>query len=282
MRAAPWKMQLVWNRPLWAVCAVVLSCASLVASSSVDTFLEAAKAHMAAQQYTEALDAYSRAIALDPTNYLTYYKRATVQFAMGRSKTALEDLDEVIRLRPEFSQALLQRANYYFRSGRFDLARADFQKAGTPEAQEKIHQVDTVENHIAVGRSSLAHQNFSGANHVLGLAVELCPSYDKLRILRAQASIGLGDLMSAIGDLSRATKLNPDNADAHYTMSTLYFTRGEPTEALKAVRDCLKIDADHPQCNPYYKKLKRFEKLLLDGESKLAAGDGLGAIDKLS
>ena len=40
----------------------------------------------------------------DPDNFLTYFKRATVFLAMGRSKSALPDLERVLELRPDFFQ----------------------------------------------------------------------------------------------------------------------------------------------------------------------------------
>ena len=40
----------------------------------------------------------------DPDNFLTYFKRATVFLAMGRSKSALPDLDRVLEIRPDFFQ----------------------------------------------------------------------------------------------------------------------------------------------------------------------------------
>ena len=39
----------------------------------------------------------------DPNNYMTYYRRATVYLAMGKSKSALPDLDKVIELKPDFT-----------------------------------------------------------------------------------------------------------------------------------------------------------------------------------
>ena len=38
----------------------------------------------------------------DPDNYLTYFRRATVYMAMGKSKSALPDLDKIIEIRPDF------------------------------------------------------------------------------------------------------------------------------------------------------------------------------------
>lgn len=39
----------------------------------------------------------------DPNNYLTYFRRATVYLAMGKSKSALPDLDKVVELKPDFN-----------------------------------------------------------------------------------------------------------------------------------------------------------------------------------
>ena len=39
----------------------------------------------------------------DPDNYLTYFKRATVLLALGKSRAALPDLDKVVQLKPDFT-----------------------------------------------------------------------------------------------------------------------------------------------------------------------------------
>jgi len=39
----------------------------------------------------------------DPMNYLAYFRRATVYLAMGKSKSALPDLDMVLQLKPDFN-----------------------------------------------------------------------------------------------------------------------------------------------------------------------------------
>ena len=58
----------------------------------------------------------------DPDNFLTYFKRATVFLAMGRSKAALPDLDRVLELRPDFFQVCLQN-NYIIMGKDFSLSR---------------------------------------------------------------------------------------------------------------------------------------------------------------
>lgn len=42
-------------------------------------------------------------LELDPENYQSRYRRATCYLATGKSKVALNDLDEVLRLKPDFT-----------------------------------------------------------------------------------------------------------------------------------------------------------------------------------
>lgn len=48
------------------------------------------------------LSTHSYIPEIDPKNYLTYYKRATIYLAMGKFKSALPDLSKAIELKPDF------------------------------------------------------------------------------------------------------------------------------------------------------------------------------------
>lgn len=53
-------------------------------------------------QFADALTHYHAAVELDPSNYQTLYRRATVYLAMGKSKAAIPDLDKVVELKSDF------------------------------------------------------------------------------------------------------------------------------------------------------------------------------------
>jgi DnaJ family protein C protein 3 len=40
----------------------------------------------------------------DPTNYMSYYKRATVFLALSRPRPGLADLDKVLQIKEDFKQ----------------------------------------------------------------------------------------------------------------------------------------------------------------------------------
>lgn len=63
----------------------------------------------------------------DPSNYLSYYRRATVYLALGRSRPGLQDLDDVIRLKPDFTAARAQRAGVLVKLGGLEEAHIDLE-----------------------------------------------------------------------------------------------------------------------------------------------------------
>ena len=50
----------------------------------------------------------------DPSNYLTYFKRAAVYLAMGQAKKALPDLDSCITIKPDFHHVREDGEGFFF------------------------------------------------------------------------------------------------------------------------------------------------------------------------
>ncbi len=61
-------------------------------------------------QYSEAVELYSRALALDSGSTNVRYNRAAAYMRMGRYGDAKIDLDRILVLRPELLNARMQRA----------------------------------------------------------------------------------------------------------------------------------------------------------------------------
>lgn len=59
---------------------------------------------------------------------MSYYKRATAYLSLGRNNAAVEDFTKILDLKPDFDQALMQRARIYAKEGDFEMAKADLEK----------------------------------------------------------------------------------------------------------------------------------------------------------
>ena len=90
--------------------------------------LELGKQMMARGQLQDALTHFHAALEKDPRNYLTLYRRATVYLAQGRARAAIEDLNKVIEIQPDFISARSQKGNILLKLGRLDESHIELEK----------------------------------------------------------------------------------------------------------------------------------------------------------
>ncbi|KAI1280664.1 DnaJ -like protein subfamily C member 3 [Halotydeus destructor] len=218
--------------------------------------------HLLAQGlYNDALTHYHAAVELD-SNYMTHFRRATVYLALGKHKSALEDLNEVILKKPDFIAARLQRGSVLLKQGRLDEAHIDLewvlrQDPYHDEATHLYTMIEPLKQQIQQAYLLMADAQFAEAVELLSGLLSDLPWDVKLREMRAQAFEKLGDIMSAIGDLRSTTKMRADNTDGFLKLSKLHYELGEPDESLTTIRECLKLDPDHKLCHTHYKKVKK-------------------------
>jgi tetratricopeptide (TPR) repeat protein len=64
------------------------------------------------EKYNEAISAYTKAIKLDSLNSIVFYKRALVLYEIEKYDLAIKDLDDAIKLNPEYDYYLLRGMVY--------------------------------------------------------------------------------------------------------------------------------------------------------------------------
>lgn len=99
--------------------------------------------------------------------------------------------------------------------------------------------------------------------------LEISPWSSELREQRANSYINEDDILSAVSDLRSVNRLSQDSTDGYYRLSTLLYQMGHAADALKEIRECLKLDPEHADCFPFYKKLKKVEKALSSAQEYL-------------
>jgi len=241
----------------------------------VERHLEMGKQFLSKGQFADALTHYHAAVDLDPDNYQTLYRRATVYLAMGKSKSALPDLDRVLTLKPDFSAARLQRGNVLLKQGNLDMAQVDYESVlqkdpDNAEAKQKLDLIPSTRQSIEAANLHIEQGDLQAAELFLKEALDVCPWDADLRLKRASCYEAMGRLHDAISDIRSTTKLIQDNTEAYYKLSTLYYETGDTEESLTQIRECLKLNPDHKQCFPHYKKLKKLVKVQQDLRKSIA------------
>lgn len=251
----------------------------------IEHHLEMGRKLLAAGQLAEALSHYHSAVEGDSKNYLTYYKRAAVFLAMGRSKSALPDLTRAIQLKPDFLAARLQRGNILLKQGNAHEAREDFvavlqRSPDHEEARDQLMKVNELEAWQEEAHATYHQGDYSTAIGDLEKVIEISPWDPESRELRAECYIRLGDPQKAIQDLTPATRLRTDNRAAFLKLSTLHYRLGEHHESLNQIRECLKLDQDDKDCFSHYKQVKKLSKQLDSAEEYIQEGRHQEAIEK--
>ncbi|KAM4713787.1 dnaJ homolog subfamily C member 3b isoform 1-T3 [Anableps anableps] len=253
--------------------------------AEIEHHLEMGRKLLAAGQLAEALSHYHSAVEGDSENYLTYYKRAAVFLAMGRSKSALPDLTRAIQLKPDFLPARLQRGNILLKQGNTQEAREDFKmvlqrSADHKEAQEQLMKASDLEVFQEKAQAAYHQGDYSGTISELEKVIEISPWDPESRELRADCYLRMGDPQKAIQDLTPAARLRNDNRAAFLKLSLLHYSLGEHHDSLNHIRECLKLDQDDKECFSHYKQVKKLSKQLDSAEELIQEERYQEAIEK--
>eukprot|EP00117_Sycon_ciliatum_P021322 scpid55139/ scgid18723/ DnaJ homolog subfamily C member 3; Interferon-induced, double-stranded RNA-activated protein kinase inhibitor; Protein kinase inhibitor of 58 kDa len=269
----------------WLVVVLQVAAAKMSADE-VKKHLDLGKKLLSEGDLTGALTHYHSAVEGDPTNYLTFYKRATVYLAIGRSKSALPDLDKTLELRPDFSSARLQRASVLLKRSKLDAASADYehvlkQQPDHAEAREQLDSIAPIRNALQNAYAFKQQRDCNGVVAVLEPIIEKLPWDADIREMRADCYMEMGMYHKAISDIRVTTKLISDNTAAYFRLSKVYYSLGDLEDTLREVRECLKLDPDHKECYPFYKKVKKLNKQFTKAEELISQGQYEEAIGKL-
>jgi tetratricopeptide (TPR) repeat protein len=97
--------------------------------ASLSMLTEWASKDQARGRIAKAMSYYSRAIALDPKDYVLFLNRAVLNFDLRQLKEAIADDNKAIALSPNCALAYNNRGLAYRSEGNYNQALADFNKA---------------------------------------------------------------------------------------------------------------------------------------------------------
>ncbi|XP_062239685.1 dnaJ homolog subfamily C member 3b [Platichthys flesus] len=251
----------------------------------IEHHLEMGRKLLAAGQLAEALSHYHSAVEGDSKNYLTYYKRAAVFLALGKSKSALPDLTRAIQLKPDFLAARLQRGNILLKQGSTQEALEDFEAVlqRSPDHEEahiQFQNANELEELQEAAQAAYHQGDYNAAINELERVIELSPWDPESRELRAECYIRMGEPQKAIQDLTPTVRLRNDNRAAFLKLSLLHYSLGEHHDSLNHIRECLRLDQDDKECFSHYKQVKKLSKQLDAAEELIHMERYQEAIDK--
>eukprot|EP00043_Microstomoeca_roanoka_P017755 m.186097 g.186097 ORF g.186097 m.186097 type:complete len:490 (-) comp16694_c6_seq1:111-1580(-) len=254
---------------------------SVLADLTVADHLAAGDKHLAAGELPTALDHYHSACDGAANDYTPFFKRSVAYMALGRFRQAARDLDQVLELKPDFTQARVQRAELLLKLGQLQSSKDDYAALGD---SGKVAEIEQLQGMINAGDQALQQESWQQAVDFYSHAIQHIGSDADLRMKRAKAYMQLGVMGEAMADVKRASVLKSANTEAFYLLSQLEYKMGNYEGALEEIRQCVKLDGDDKQCFDFYKFLKKFAKLANKIKETLEAkryAESLLNVDKL-
>ncbi|TAN60229.1 tetratricopeptide repeat protein [bacterium] len=100
-----------------------------------------------AKDYDTAIEAYTKAISLNPDDAHAYNNRGNAYTDKGQYDRAIEDFNKAISLNPDDAEAYYNRGVVYGRKGQYDREIEDYNKAcelGNNQACEVVKRLEAV------------------------------------------------------------------------------------------------------------------------------------------
>lgn len=140
----------------------------------------------------------------------------------GRVDRAIEDYQEIIRLRPRLAAA------------HNNLGRLHYQQNKLEEAARSLGRACELDPKLAAPRALLGFAlfqmgDFEGARRELKIASQLSPRDRNARLFLARSLVELGDLKDAAKILEQLQQEDPKNTEVLYTLGTVYSSLAEIT-----------------------------------------------------
>lgn len=228
----------------------------------VSSLVSSAKTNLANGSPHEALMFFDAAISRDPTNFITIFQRGAAYLSIGKSSQASEDFDRVLKLKPDFEGALLQRSRLRTKSADWDGALSDLEHAGK-KGSAQYHEID--EARIATREAQKAEKQGSWEACVkrADLAIAKASMSVSLRKLRSHCHFEQGEVEEGVGDLSYILHISPGLSEEHLRLSSiLFYALGDVDRGVAQIRKCLHADPESKPCNRLFRREKKLARQL--------------------
>ncbi|KAK7943234.1 DnaJ domain-containing protein [Apiospora aurea] len=186
-----------------------LSASEIPADTPISSLLSSAQAHLSKGQTSDALVYYDAAIARDPSDYLTFFKRATTYLSLGRTSLATEDFNRVLTLRPGFEGAHIQLAKIKSRSADWDGAKQQYILANQKEGSPDFDRLTEAQGAASLAEAAAANGNWDECIGQAGEAIQIANRSPNLRELRSRCRFEKGEVEEGMGDLHHIINMKP-------------------------------------------------------------------------
>ncbi|MFC1668888.1 tetratricopeptide repeat protein [Spirochaetota bacterium] len=222
-----------------------------------------------AQRFTEAIEAYKKAITLSNKDDSAYYNLGIAYKHAKMPELAMLAWKKASQLNPKNPKPLLARANYFYEKREFDLAEKEFRMIITrwPNNQEGHFKIATI--YYKRGQFEFAQKAYNRVLQIKGNSELSRKSLINLAVLNSKVKKDEKSLDESLRLIQKALLLKPGDADALFSLGLIYAGKDMQDKAidtfyqvLKATNNSKLISKTYNNIGRSYYKLKKYKKSL--------------------
>ncbi|KAF4773086.1 DnaJ domain-containing protein [Colletotrichum scovillei] len=242
---------------------LAISADQIPSDTPVSSLLTTAQAHLSKGQTSDALVYYDAAVARDPSNYLTLFKRATTYLSLGRTNQATEDFNKVLSLKPGFEGAHVQLAKIKSKIADWDGAREQYKLAKKDPASAELAALDEAQGAAHLAEAAEKSGDWEACVGHAGQAIMTANRAISLREMRSRCRFQRGEVEEGMSDLHHVLQMRPGDTTPHIKIAAItFYGLGDLQNGMAQTRKCLHSDPDSKPCRKLLKQQKAIEKTL--------------------
>lgn len=182
----------------------------------------------------KAIEAFTKAIKLNPNNEKFYVFRGNAYGEAGNNSQAVKDFTKAVKLNPKYVKAYVSRGNAYLRSGSYQQAVKNYSMAVKLNPKHEEAYCYRGVAYGALGKEQQALEEFSRA-------IKLNAEYEKAYFYRGLAYAESGNYHKALEDFNKAVELNPGDSEAYFNRGRVYGLLGNTYKAVEDIRKAARL-----------------------------------------
>ncbi|CAN5659775.1 hypothetical protein BH23GEM6_BH23GEM6_22760 [soil metagenome] len=185
---------------------------------------------------------------------------------VGETVEALDAFDRAVSLNPRYVEALVNRALTLNDLGRYDEARTSFERAAEADFEEGVGRFPAVltgrlaNKHMELGDLYSLGGALKDAAKQYRRALRLRPRFADIRNRLGRTLLDMGEAPAAIAELEKTLEINPGFVDARINLGLAWYRMGELPRAREEWERCREQLPGSAQVDVYLKLLGRAER----------------------
>jgi len=238
---------------------IALSAADIPSDTPVSQLITSATTELAKGNGQDALTYFDVAVSRDPQNYLTIFRRGAAYLQLGKHAQAGQDFDKVLKIKPTFEGALVQRAKLKSRSGDWDAAQADYKAAGKGGSEE-VKALQEAQGAEKLSADAEKAGDWDQCTSNADVAIQVANAHLGLRQRRAKCRFEKNEIVEGVSDLLHVAQMSSSSATHSEISATYFYALNETENGLSQIRRCMHSDPDSKTCRKLLKREKALEK----------------------